>query len=260
MKDSLGDRMKSNYEDRSRYFLPRRTYTIIRLDGKAFHTYTRHLEKPFDMDLIEDMAEVTKFLCENIQGCVLGYTQSDEISLLLVDFDKPTTSAWFDGNIQKMASISASMAAAKFNEIRSPREAHRNLAFFDSRVFSISDRIEVMNYFIWRQKDATRNSISMAAQSKFSHKELQGKSSSDMQEMLFTLKGINWNDYPTSCKNGTMVTKKMVLMKNIEPKKGQPEIYNRSSWYPEGAQNFRKMLPKFLPVIKTELEVDEIIP
>jgi tRNA(His) 5'-end guanylyltransferase len=212
------------------------------------------------MDLINDMSEVTKYLCENIQGCILGYTQSDEISLLLVDFDKPTTSAWFDGNIQKMASISASMATAKFNEVRRLREAHKNLAFFDSRVFTISDRIEVMNYFIWRQKDATRNSISMAAQSMFSHKELQGKSSSALQEMMFTIKGVNWNDYPVSCKNGTMVTKKQVKMKNIEPKKGQPEIYVRSAWYPEGAQNFRKMLPKFLPSIKTELEVDEILP
>jgi tRNA(His) 5'-end guanylyltransferase len=100
----------------------------------------------------------------------------------------------------------------------------------------------------------------MAAQSMFSHKELQGKSSSALQEMMFTIKGVNWNDYPVSCKNGTMVTKKQVKMKNIEPKKGQPEIYVRSAWYPEGAQNFRKMLPKFLPSIKTELEVDEILP
>jgi tRNA(His) guanylyltransferase len=257
MNDSLGDRIKSNYEDRSRYFLPRRTYTIIRLDGKAFHTYTRGLKKPFDMDLIEDMNEATKFLCENIQGCVLGYTQSDEISLLLVDFDKPTTSAWFDGNVQKMSSISASMVTAKFNELRAKRGITK-LAFFDSRVFTISDRIEVMNYFIWRQNDAVRNSVSMAAQSVYSHKELNGKNGSDKQEMLFQ-KGINWNDYPVSCKNGTMLTKKKVTMKHLDPKPGQPHIYERSNWEYEGALNFRTFLPKFLPEMKTELEVNENI-
>ena len=257
MNDSLGDRIKSNYEDRSRYFLPRRTYTIIRLDGKAFHTYTRGLKKPFDMDLIEDMSEATKYLCENIQGCVLGYTQSDEISLLLVDFDKPTTSAWFDGNIQKMASISASMVTAKFNELRAKRGINK-LAFFDSRVFTISDRIEVMNYFIWRQNDAVRNSVSMAAQSVYSHKELNGKNGSDKQELLFK-KGINWNDYPVSCKNGSMLTKKKVVMKQLDPKPGQPSIYERSTWYYEGAKNFRTFLPKFLPEMKTELEVNENI-
>lgn len=257
MNDALGTRIKENYENRSRYFLPRRTYTIIRLDGKAFHTYTRGLKKPFDMDLIEDMSEATKFLCENIQGCILGYTQSDEISLLLVDFDKPTTDAWFDGNVQKMASISASMVTAKFNELRAKRGINK-LAFFDSRVFTISDRIEVMNYFIWRQNDAVRNSVSMAAQSVYSHKELNGKNGSDKQEMLFQ-KGINWNDYPVSCKNGTMVSKKKVVMKNIAPNPGQPEIYERSIWTYEGAKNFRTFLPKFLPEMKVQLEINETI-
>ena len=258
MKDNLGDRIKNNYEDRTRFSLPRRTYTIIRLDGKAFHTYTRGLEKPFDMDLINDMAEATKYLCENIQGCILGYTQSDEISLLLTDFKKPGTSAWFDGNIQKMASISASMVTAKFNDIRRGREAHKNIALFDSRVFTISDRIEVMNYFIWRQKDATRNSISMAAHALCGHKACMGKSSSDKQEMIFQ-KGVNWNDYPTSCKNGTMITKKTGVMKNLNPKPGQPEMYERSFWQIEGAKNFRTFLPKFLPTMKVELEDNDVL-
>ena len=201
-KDELGKRMKENYEVRSRSYLPRRTNTIIRLDGKAFHTYTRGLDKPFDYKLIDDMVEVTKFLCENIQGCKIGYTQSDEISLLLTDYDNIQTSAWFDGNVQKICSISASMATAKFNELRSGK-----LAFFDSRCFSISDKEEVVNYFVWRQKDATRNSVSMAAQSVYSHRELNKKSSSDKQEMLFQ-KGINWNDYPVSAKRGSAVIKK----------------------------------------------------
>lgn len=275
MKDALGDRIKEGYEDRTRFFLPRRTYTIIRLDGKAFHTYTRGLEKPFDMDLIEDMGNATKFLCENIQGCVMGYTQSDEISLLLTDFDKPTTNAWFDGNIQKMASISASLVTARFNQLRLRRLAedgqnttglglasglinHEDIdkfkiALFDSRVFSIPDRVEVMNYFIWRQKDCVRNSVSMAAQATYSHKELHGKSVSDMHELLMA-KGINWAKYPESCKNGTIVTKKTVTMKNIDAKPGQPEMYQRSVWTPEGAPNFRNYLPVFLPQPNFEIE------
>ena len=105
-KDKIGDRMKNNYENRTKQFLTRRMPTIIRLDGKAFHTYTKGLNKPFDEGLIEDMQETTKFLCANIQGCKLGYTQSDEITLVLTDYDNLQTDAWFDYNVQKMTSIS----------------------------------------------------------------------------------------------------------------------------------------------------------
>ena len=104
-KSGLGNRMKENYENRTRFKLTRRLPVIIRLDGKAFHTYTKGLEKPFDEGLIEDMAETTRFLCENIMGIKCGYTQSDEISLLITDFDKLETQAWFDYNIQKMLSL-----------------------------------------------------------------------------------------------------------------------------------------------------------
>ena len=117
MKDDLGKRMKEQYEQRTRTYLPRRTYTIIRLDGKAFHTYTRGMARPFDQDFMRVMDETTKYLCENIQGCVMGYTQSDEISLLLTDFTTITTDAWFDGQVQKIVSVAASMATAKFNNI-----------------------------------------------------------------------------------------------------------------------------------------------
>lgn len=116
-KDDLGNRMKENYENRTKQFLPRRTNTLIRLDGKAFHTYTKGFDKPFDDVLINTMNETTKFLCENIQGCIFGYTQSDEITLVLQDYNKLTSDAWFDGNIQKITSVSASMATAKFNEL-----------------------------------------------------------------------------------------------------------------------------------------------
>lgn len=186
MKDPLGERMKSQYEDRTRYFVPRRTFTIIRLDSKAFHTYTRGLKKPFDHELSEDIDSAIIDMLPEIQGAVFAYTQSDEISVLVTDFSLPTTSAWFDGNIQKMASVSASILTARFNQYRLSRFVQRHsldvlrndapIAFFDSRVFTIPDRIEVMNYFRWRQQDCVRNSVSMVAQANFSHKELHGKS------------------------------------------------------------------------------------
>ncbi len=178
MKDAIGDRMKQYYEDRTRAFLPRRTYTIIRLDGKAFHTYTKGLIRPFDEQLMNDMDETACFLCKNIQGAKFAFVQSDEISILLTDFEELTTDAWFDGNIQKIVSVSASLGTAKFNELRPNK-----LAFFDSRVFTIPSNIEVENYFIWRQQDFTRNSIYTVAKSLYSHKQLEGIDSNVQQEM-----------------------------------------------------------------------------
>ena len=224
MKDPLGDRMKDFYEDRTRYKLARRTNTIIRIDGKAFHTYTKGLERPFDQGLMEDMNKTAEYLCQNIQGAKFGYVQSDEISILITDYDDNDTHAWFDGNLQKMASIAASLATAKFNQLRMARacsdsdgdlaqkmlanleiEAFK-LAMFDARVFQIPYQEEVINYFIWRQQDATRNSISSVAQSLYSAKELHGKKTSDMQEMIFQ-KGINWNDFTPREKRGSIIRK-----------------------------------------------------
>jgi tRNA(His) guanylyltransferase len=238
MKDALGDRMKDYYEDRTRIRLPRRTYTIIRIDGKAFHTYTKGLNRPFDDGLIEDMDETTAYLCKNIQGVKFGYVQSDEISLLLTDFDDISTDAWFDGNLQKMCSIAASLATAKFNQLRMMRKCWEGndvegyldqkdlenfkLAMFDARVFQISSPIEVENYFIWRQQDATRNSISSVAQSMYSPKELHGVKTDEMQEMIFQ-KGTNWNDFSPRKKRGGFVTK--MLMVNGKPKQENQEIY-----------------------------------
>lgn len=200
-KDSLGDRMKEFYENRTRNFLPRRTYTIIRVDGKAFHSYTRGLVRPFDEKLVNDMDETACYMCKNIQGAKFAFVQSDEISILLTDFEGLTTDAWFDGNIQKMASISASLATAKFNELRPNK-----IALFDSRVFTIPSDIEVENYFIWRQQDTTRNSISSVAQSMFSHRELENKNTDQMQEMCFQ-KGVNWNDFSAKLKRGRLIVK-----------------------------------------------------
>ncbi|MBC8135277.1 MAG: hypothetical protein H8F28_05235 [Fibrella sp.] len=204
--DPLGDRMKRDYEDRTRYYLPRRTYTLLRVDGKSFHTYTKDCERPFDRDLMAGMDVAAVALCENIDGAKLAFVQSDEISLLLTDFASQHTEAWFDGNLQKMASVSASIATAHFNAARDRRGISGDrLAYFDCRVWTIPTRIEVFNYFLWRQNDATRNSISMTAQANFPHSLLQGKKSAQLQEMLWQERGVNWNDLPTGFRRGRVI-------------------------------------------------------
>jgi len=250
-KSALGERMKTSYENRTKQFLTRRMPTIIRLDGKAFHTYTKSLKKPFDEGLIEDMQETTKFLCENIQGCKMGYTQSDEITLVLTDYDNLETSAWFDYSVQKMTSISASLATAKFNQLRLQREigsefdyadnkfldskdlVNQSLAFFDSRVFQIPEKEEVVNCLIWRQRDAEKNSVAMLAQSLYSHKELHKKNGSDMQEMCFQ-KGYNWNDLHFSKKRGSFVLKtttfRGVIMDLASDEPFKETGYKRNIW------------------------------
>lgn len=228
MKDALGDRMKGFYEDRYRIYLTRRMPVIIRVDGNAFHTFTRGLDKPFDADFMKIMQKTCLSLCQNIQGCVGGYVQSDEISLLLVDYQTIESDAWFDYNLQKITSLAAARATMSFNqfvdqlwmsysdeysETTTPEAQTKyflwgkklDKAMFDARAFNVPKE-EVCNYFIWRQKDATRNSIQAAGQAYFSHKELDRKSQSDIQEMLFQ-KGINWNDYTTPEKRGTFIAR-----------------------------------------------------
>lgn len=228
IRDDLGNRMKTFYEEVPKTKLMRRMPVIIRIDGKSFHTFTRGFQKPFDEVLIKTMQETTKYLCENIQGCVLGYTQSDEITLVLVDYKKFETYAWFDYEIQKMCSIAASMATMAFNRLFFKNvydykiehksdfirfdifniydKAIERGAMFDARCFNIPKE-EVTNCIYWRQLDASRNSIQMVGQANFSHKELQNKSCSDIQDMLMTQKGINWNDLPTHQKRGTCVVR-----------------------------------------------------
>lgn len=230
-KTTLGDRMKNNYENVNRFYLTRRMPIVIRMDMKAGHTFTKGMKKPFDDIFVKTMQETMKYLCENIQGCVLGYTQSDEISLVLVDYAELTTDAWFGNNLQKMCSISASMATLAFNKaftcniskqskrlytehleekdasyIETLEIAMNKGAMFDSRVFTIPKE-EVCNYMLWRQQDATRNSILSVGQANFSHKDLHGKSCNNIQDMLMTQKGINWNDYATTLKRGSCCIK-----------------------------------------------------
>lgn len=257
---SLGERMKS-YENISRNYLTRRIPAIIRIDGKAFHTFTKGMKKPFDRVLMSVMQETMKYLCENIQGCVLGYTQSDEITLVLTDYEKITTDAWFGYNIQKMSSITASMASVAFNKffckaiadyITSDEafsiflsddegkkketksyfvtlyNASNKGAVFDARAFSIP-KDEVCNNLIWRQQDATRNSIEAVRQAHFSHNILQNKSCSMIQDMLWREKNINWNDLPTDCKRGACCYRKPST-ECIEIKTGEHIEVSRNRW------------------------------
>ena len=208
-KDPLTTRMKEFYENRTKTFLPRRTYTIIRLDGKAFHTYTKGLIKPFDEGLISDMNNTAIELCKSIQGAKLAYVQSDEITVVVTDFDNIDTSAWFDGSVQKIVSVSASIATATFNKLRVKRDIKNinKLAFFDSRTFTIPSQMEVINNLIWRQYDCIRNSIQTLSQVYYSHKELEGKSQLEMLDMCYNVHH-SWEMLPHDQKQGRLIVRK----------------------------------------------------
>ena len=247
-RDSLGTRMKTYYEEVPKFRLYRRTPVAIRIDGKAFHTFTRGFKKPFDEILIKSMQQTMLYLCENIQGCVLGYTQSDEITLILQDYKTLTTSAWFDYEIQKICSISASMATMAFNKffeqnvyddnplgsvnsencelINTYINAIKKGAMFDARCFNIPKE-EVTNLIFWRQLDAARNSVQMVGQAYFSHRELQNKSCNDIQDMLMEKYNINWNDFPTTQKRGSCCVRMTIQNPNVDPKDG---AYPRDVW------------------------------
>ena len=254
--DDLGVRMKTFYEQIPKTKLMRRCPVAIRIDGKAFHTFTRNFQKPFDEVLIKSMQGTMKYLCENIQGCVLGYTQSDEITLILVDYKKLTSSAFFDYEVQKLCSIAASMATMAFNKffekyvdeyrfskwdgvsnyedgtwgyIQTLLNAVDKGAMFDARCFNIPKE-EVTNLCYWRQDDASRNSIQMVGQANFSHKELHKKSRNDIQDMLMTQKGINWNDFPTYQKRGSCCVKKEIENKSTGYNGEVRAIEYRTEW------------------------------
>jgi tRNA(His) 5'-end guanylyltransferase len=200
--DDFGNRMKK-YEAVSQSVLTTRTPVIMRLDGCAFHTFTKGLNRPFDSVLSDAMAATTEHLCSKIQGAVFGYMQSDEISILIQDWKNLNTDNWFGNNVQKMVSVSASIATAFFNKTYK-HPSKDALALFDSRVFNIPKE-EVANYFVWRQKDCTRNSINSLGQAHFSAKQLHGKNVSQVQDMLMETHNVNWNDIQTRYKRGTCV-------------------------------------------------------
>lgn len=221
--DSLGMRMKE-YEAVSNIKVTRRMPLVMRFDGCSFHSFTKGFQKPFDDILMKTMQQTMEALCKDIQGCVFGYTQSDEITLILVDYKTLETSAWFDNKVQKMCSVGASKASRYFNKffidnvgLAMADPTNKDVDFskytkkfftadFDCRVFNVPKE-DVCNCVIWRQKDAERNSIQMLAQSMYKYKELLGISCKQLQNKMFTEKDVNWNDLPTPCKRGTACKK-----------------------------------------------------
>lgn len=250
---ALGDRMKA-YEAATRLTLPRRTYTIVRVDGRAFHSLLRRAEKPFDAAFMRAMELTAVALCREMSGTAFAYTQSDEISVLLADFGSVHAEPWFGGTVQKMASLAASVATAEFALARAADSDGWSVlglrATFDARVFTVPDPVEVANYFVWRQRDCLRNSVSMAAQAHFSAKRLHGLNGSQMQELLWQEKGVNWSQYPDGVKRGRIcqrVTAEEQVTytdKRTEEEKTVPAV--RSVWVTSAAPNFTAQPGSFL--------------
>lgn len=263
---SLASRMK-NYEHRNRYYLQRRMPVIIRLDMRSGHSFCKGFQRPFDEVFIKSMQDTAKYICKNVMGAKLSYQQSDEVSLVLVDYEKLNSEAFFDYRVDKLCSITASMATMAFNKYF--RENVENLyyntkvamtyeeerkwydlyeskfdkAMFDARCFNIPKE-EVTNCIYWRQLDATRNSIQMLGQANFSHKELQNKSCNDIQDMLMLQKGINWNDLETYKKRGSCCIKKSIkyvdnYLQQIDDELG---VTYRNKW----------VIDKDIPIFKGE--------
>ena len=241
----LANRMKE-YEKRNQYYLQKRTPVAIRVDGRSFHTFTKGFQKPFDEVLIKSMQETAKYMCENIQGAKIAYVQSDEITIILVDYDTLETNCWFNYRTDKLCSITASMATMAFNKSFAKnaeefmtdcaasyemeglcskgteeyklcevyQKAIEKGAMFDARCFNIPKE-EVTNYFYWRQLDAIRNSIQMVGQAYFSHNILQYKTCEDIKDMLYVKDVIVWDLLPTYKQRGSCCIKQDYIYENI---------------------------------------------
>lgn len=200
MKDDLGRRIKRDYEDALRIFLPRRAYFVIRIDGRGFHKFTEKLERPWCRQLADALDQAALVLCREMIGCRFAYGQSDEYSFLLTDLENDNAPLWFDGNMQKIVSVSASLFTGAFNGAFESKK----VAVFDSRVMVISQRREAEQYFLWRQLDASSNSLNMLASAHYSHEELLNRSTSEKHDLLHA-KGVNWAKQATDFKRGRVV-------------------------------------------------------
>ena len=252
-KDSLGDRQKAYEAVNDRILVPKMPF-IIRVDGKAFHTYTRGFVKPFDEIMGNTMIEVTKKLCKEIPGAVLGYTQSDEITIVCKYTDRIKSQAWFNGRIRKIETIAASKATKWFNKIFSEKvhdyienyegtEEYKNtlrlfynkkigMAEFDARTFNIPEW-DCINNVIWRQQDAIRNSVEAVGHANFSTKKLHKVNCDDIKKMLLTEKGIDWeNDFTPYQKYGA------VCYAIVTPKDINGRIITRKKWKCDSLEKF----------------------
>jgi hypothetical protein len=247
-KISLGDRIKQDFEDRTRYLLPRRSYFILRVDGRAFSSYTQKCAKPFDRQFMQDMDETAKYLCAEIQGAKMAFVQSDEISIVFTDFDTPETHLMFNGNIQKIVSVTASLAAAKFNQLR----PDGGLAGFDARVFSVPLRVEVFNTLLWRQIDAMKNSIQMTARHYLGPNKIHGLNVDQLQAELIKIHKP-WTDCPVGFQQGRVIVKETyeVPAATKMTKKGPITVpaHTRTRWVAQESFDF-----------KDKIKLAEIIP
>jgi tRNA(His) 5'-end guanylyltransferase len=208
-------------------------YLAIRLDGKAFHTYTKDLVMPCDSDFMEAMDETTKILCQEVSGTVLGYTQSDEISLFLALKQKEGTMPWMGGSIQKIVSISAAIATAHFNQIRIRQGYTDKIGYFDSRVMAFSSSEDIDDYCAWRRADAIKNSTSMAAETYLPRAQIQRKHSGERREMLAEI-GKPWEDLPAGFRYGRFTYrewyKETISFVNRKTKQEETVIATRNKW------------------------------
>ena len=207
MQDNLDERMKMYEDIEAKRILIPNLPICIRVDGRGFSKYTKEMNHPFDKNFTDSMIETMKFLIEETDA-IIGYTQSDEISLILTDLRAP----FFKGRVSKLTSIIASMATAKFNELIHKYYPQKPLAFFDCRAWTVPNRDEAANTLLWRYLDCIKNSISMAAHGLYSQKELDNKNSKEKIQMLLD-KGIEWEKYPSCFIYGTFARKEVVQYK-----------------------------------------------
>lgn len=241
---TLGDRMKM-YEAATYAVLPRRTYTVIRVDGRAFHTLLKNAQKPFDWYFIQVMDRVAVEMCKGIENACLAYTQSDEISVILQDFKTHATEPWFGGVVQKMASVAASLATYHFNH-----KGYGGMGLFDARVYTIPSKTDVMNYLVWRQQDAMRNSVNMMARAHFSDRELHGKSTIQRLDMLAQDPKTMWESQRDRFKRGGLCQKQSLVHVPPHPS-APPNAKPRTTWIVNGAPIFEARAQSYL---------DELIP
>lgn len=238
----LGDYFKQKESETGATLQPK-GYFIMRLDGKAFHTFTRGLNKPFDLTLSQAMVDTTRKLCTSIQNIKMGYTQSDEISLILSDLNdtNPNTSLWYDGDVQKMVSVSSSMCTAFFNNLYQ----HTNkdsLAFFDSRVFRVDTLEDVQKYLVWRQRDSIKNGTTLVSLKHYSDKQIHGKHTGEKIEMI-KAKGDSLDNYELGLIQGYSILKESKEVPFVNPKTNEEGLVTRTFWNSLAAEDF---MMKFL--------------
>lgn len=222
-------------EEEASVSLPRKGWFVIRLDGKAFHTFTDGLNKPFDKGLSDAMEITLKALCAEIQNVKFGYTQSDEISLIMSDLDNENTSLWFDGNVPKIVSVAASIATAHFN--KNFKNPSGKMAYFDARVFALQED-EVTQYLNWRQKDAFKNAVTLISLKHYSHKQIHSVNTKEKIAMI-NKKNDSLESYYKGNLKGVTVVKSSKRVPSYNPKTKETGYSDRTVWISDVSFDYR---------------------